>query len=169
MKRRSVLKWMAALPAAYALPLQGSTLPQTPLWENLKALQHHLLPGGDGAPSADAVNAAEYLHMTMRHQSFDHEVRDFILQGVGWIEYEATTLYGQSFAMLGTEEREGICRVLVDEYRRGEAWLSTLVTYTLEALLSDPLYGGNTDGIGWTWLDHVPGEPRPAKRFVHGV
>ncbi len=107
--------------------------------------------------------------MTMRHQSFDHEVRDFILQGVGWIEYEATTLYGQSFAMLGTEEREGVCRVLVDEYRRGEAWLSTLVTYTLEALLSDPLYGGNTDGIGWTWLDHVPGEPRPAKRFVHGV
>ena len=169
MRRRSVLKWMAVLTVAYALPLQGTVFPDTPIWRNLKAIQKHLLPGGNGAPSADDVHAAEYLHMTMQHESFDHEVRDFILQGVGWIEYEANTLYGRSFVMLNSEEREGVCQVLVGEYRRGEAWLSTLVTYTLEALLSDPIYGGNRGGIGWKWLAHVPGEPRPAKRFVHGV
>ena len=31
----------------------------------------------------------------------------------------------------------------------------------LEALLTAPAYGGNTDGIGWRWLEYVPGFPLP--------
>jgi gluconate 2-dehydrogenase gamma chain len=31
----------------------------------------------------------------------------------------------------------------------------------MEALLTDPAYGGNPGGIGWRWLQHVPGYPRP--------
>ena len=32
---------------------------------------------------------------------------------------------------------------------------------TLSSL--DPVYGGNPDGIGWKWLMHPPGFPRPPK------
>ena len=40
-------------------------------------------------------------------------------------------------------------------------WLSLLLTYLLEALLADPVYGGNPGGIGWQWLAHQPGFPTP--------
>ena len=43
----------------------------------------------------------------------------------------------------------------------GENWLSTLILYLMEALLTDPAYGGNPGGIGWRWLRHTPGYPRP--------
>ena len=53
-------------------------------------------------------------------------------------------------------------------FARRSRWLSTLITYTLEALLSDPLYGGNTNGIGWKWLGHDPGNPRPSADKIYG-
>lgn len=169
MQRRTILKWIAAAPVALTLPLKAETVPDTRVWKTLEALQGHLLPGGDGIPSAGQVRATPYLYMTMRHRSFDYEIRDFILQGALWAESEATSLYGRSFHDLKSEEKERVCQILLYEYGRGESWLSTLVSYTLEALLSDPIYGGNVDEAGWRWLGHVPGSPRPIKRFVHGV
>jgi gluconate 2-dehydrogenase gamma chain len=43
----------------------------------------------------------------------------------------------------------------------GKQWISTILRYILEALLTDPIYGGNPNAIGWKWLDHQPGFPRP--------
>ncbi|MCW5587404.1 MAG: gluconate 2-dehydrogenase subunit 3 family protein, partial [Chromatiales bacterium] len=43
----------------------------------------------------------------------------------------------------------------------GENWLSTLLSYLFEALLTAPAYGGNPNGIGWRWLSYVPGFPLP--------
>jgi gluconate 2-dehydrogenase gamma chain len=45
----------------------------------------------------------------------------------------------------------------------GENWLSLLLYYLFESLTLDPVYGGNPDGIGWHWLEHQPGFPRPTK------
>jgi gluconate 2-dehydrogenase gamma chain len=169
MQRRSVLKWIAAAPALLTLPLRAESVPDTRVWRTLEAVQQHLLPGGNGAPSAQQLHATQYLYMTMRHSSFDYEIRDFIFQGVHWAESEAVGSYGRSFTLLKPQEKEQVCQILLFEYGRGESWLSTLVSYTLEALLSDPIYGGNVDKAGWKWLGHVPGSPRPQKRFVHGV
>ena len=33
---------------------------------------------------------------------------------------------------------------------------------SVEALLADPVYGGNFDQTGWRWLSHQPGFPRPS-------
>ncbi|MDX1294798.1 MAG: gluconate 2-dehydrogenase subunit 3 family protein [Sulfurimonadaceae bacterium] len=169
MHRRSVLKWIAAAPVVITLPLKSETVPDTRIWKTLEAVQQHLLPGGNGAPSARQVRATNYLYMTMRHSSFDYEIRDFVLQGALWAESEAVGLYGRSFDLLKAGEQARICQILVHEYGRGESWLSTLISYTLEALLSDPIYGGNVDEAGWKWLGHVPGTPRPKQRFVHDV
>lgn len=169
MQRRSVLKWIAAVPFAGGLAHAGITVPTTWAWQTLAAMQEHLLPGGGERPSAASVNATAYLYMTMNHKSFDFEVRDFILLGTQWVDQEARSLYGLPFYRLEHDACEHICKILLNEYGRGEAWLSTVISYTLEALLGDPVYGCNTGGKGWKWLEHIPGEPRPSKRFVHGV
>ena len=51
----------------------------------------------------------------------------------------------------------------------GENWVSTLLFYICEALLTDPIYGGNPNGIGWAWLAHQPGFPRPSPEQSYGV
>ena len=45
----------------------------------------------------------------------------------------------------------------------GRSWITELLHYLFEALLTDPVYGGNPGGIGWKWLDHTPGFRRPSK------
>jgi len=169
MRRRNVLKWMAAVPAAWTLPLWGDVRPQTPLWTTLAALLDHLLPGAPGVPSAARIGAAEYLYATMRHPRFDFEIRDFIFEGASWVEQASQSGYGRPFERLDASSREWILRLVLAENPRGTAWLSTLMNHLLEALLGDPIYGGNRGEAGWRWLGHTPGAPRPQKRYVFDV
>ena len=46
-----------------------------------------------------------------------------------------------------------------------EKWLSRLIYYTIEAMFSDPIYGGNTHELGWTSTLHTTGNPRPMKKY----
>jgi hypothetical protein len=46
-----------------------------------------------------------------------------------------------------------------------EKWLSRLIYYTIEAMFSDPIYGGNTYELGWTSTLHTTGNPRPMKKY----
>jgi len=42
-----------------------------------------------------------------------------------------------------------------------------MMSYLIEALLSDPVYGGNKDQKGWLWLEHIPGFPTPGPDKVY--
>jgi len=42
-----------------------------------------------------------------------------------------------------------------------------MLTLIFEALLLDPIYGVNTNNIGWNWLNHDPGVPRPNKENMY--
>jgi len=45
----------------------------------------------------------------------------------------------------------------------GNDWLWYIINHAFEAMLSDPVYGANTNEIGWKWLNFIPGEPRPPR------
>ena len=45
--------------------------------------------------------------------------------------------------------------------------MNRVLSYILEALATDPIYGGNTNEIGWDWLEHQPGMPRPSTTNKH--
>ena len=79
----------------------------------------------------------------------------------------STKKYRRGFTQLNNNEREQLLRLIAGS-EAGENWLSTLLLYIFEALLSDPVYGGNTGEAGWQWLAHTPGFPRPLvnKTFV---
>ena len=67
---------------------------------------------------------------------------------------------------LNTDEKEKVLRQ-IEGSRAGSRWLSLMMTYLLEALLSDPVYGGNKDQKGWQWLEHIPGFPTPTTDQVY--
>ena len=46
-----------------------------------------------------------------------------------------------------------------------KSWVSKLTYYGIEAMFSDPLYGGNTNQITWSSTNHSIGYPRPVKTY----
>lgn len=129
-------------------------------WKTLTAVQQHMLPATADAPGAGDIGAITYLRNSIENDDADGEDRDFIFKGVGWLNELTRETYQQPFVALDETQRESMLR-RIEESRAGENWLSLLLTYLLEALLADPVYGGNTDGRGWDWLEHQPGYPTP--------
>lgn len=129
-------------------------------WAVLEAVQAHLLPTEPDAPGAVEVNALPYLRLMLGEPGRDLADRIFIRDGVKNLERLTNEKFGNTFSKLSIPQRETVLRNFETE-QGGSGWISSMLDYVLEALLTDPVYGGNPDGIGWRWLDHTPGFPRP--------
>ena len=117
--------------------------------------------------AARTINATTYLKFVLDAPDTDPDTREFILDGVDWLNRLAVARYTGVFANCDPAEQQSLIAGIAKS-QAGERWLAFLVTYLIEALLSDPVYGGNPNGIGWQWLQHTPGFPRPPanKRYV---
>jgi len=129
-------------------------------WKTLAAVQQHMFPAAEGIPGAGDIQATVYLHTAIENPAADGEDREFLFNGVGWLNELTQDQYQQGFVALDEQQREDTLRK-IEQSQAGRNWLSLLLTYLLEALLADPVYGGNPDGIGWQWLAHQPGYPTP--------
>jgi len=148
-----------SLSALFPLPLSAST-DNTHIWSTIEAVQGHLFPTEENAPGAAEIKALEYLKFVVTDKTLNKEDREFILKGAGWLEGMAQQLQDTTFVKLDEDSREKVLRRIAAS-DAGENWLSTLLLYIMEALLTDPVYGGNSNQVGWRWLQHVPGFPRP--------
>lgn len=132
------------------------------------AVQTHLFPAGLNSPGAVDINAAAYLEWVITTPGIDPDVRNTIVNGVGRVEDASRERFDSPFHTLDDKQRERLLRYLADNTRWGEAWLSLMLYYIIEALLSDPAYGSNPDEVGWRWLKHQPGFPRPSVEKIYG-
>lgn len=131
-------------------------------WLTLSVVQEHLFPADKDSPGASDIQALAYLRAMMDTPDFDKEDAILIHNGVGWLNDLSKQLHAKTFIQLDSETKEKVLR-RIESSRAGSRWLSMLLTYLLEALLTDPVYGGNPNGIGWTWLQHQPGFPTPSE------
>lgn len=129
-------------------------------WPTLGAVLEHLLPSEPDSPGAKEIHALDYLRFVVADTRVDPEQRNFILQGNRWLDDLAREKDGRPFLELDFDGKDKLLRQ-VTRSSAGENWVSTLLTYLFEALLTAPAYGGNTDRIGWRWLQYVPGFPLP--------
>ena len=167
LNRRDFIRVLAMAAASYPLSSlainrkNNNTLPskQEP-WVTLFEVQEHLFPTEENSPSAQDIKALEYLQNMMNIPSFDLEEKTLINNGVGWLNDLAKQQYSKVFIKLSFEEKEKILR-RIESSNAGARWLSLILTYLIQALLTDPIYGGNPKDIGWKWLNHQPGFPRP--------
>ncbi len=134
----------------------------------VRAVQKHLFPRGPDSPGAAEINATAYLETAITAPGIDPDTRNTIVNGIGRLQDASRERFDALFDDLEFGQREPLLRYLADETRWGRAWLSLLLYYIFEALLSDPVYGGNPDGIGWQWLEHQPGFPRPPADKIYG-
>jgi len=132
-----------------------------PEWQTLAAVQEVLFPAGEDIPGAGDIGATVYLHAAIENPNADGEDKDFIFRGIGWLNDLTQEQHKKTFVQLSVEQQEKIIQLIVKS-RAGRNWVSTLLTYTLEALLADQVYGGNKNQAGWKWLQHQPGYPAPS-------
>jgi len=166
--RRRFIQGMSALSAGMLLPVstqsktqtRSTTMPQQTPWPTIAAVQEQLFPAEADSPGANDINAASYLKNMLEDAEHDEDERDFILNGPSWLNDLAKTEFKKPFTQLDASQRELLLQRIALT-NAGENWLSLLLVYIFEALLSSPIYGGNPDGIGWRWLEHNPGFPQP--------
>ena len=172
--RRHFLQGMSAISAGMVLPVSSiaksqsrtATTPQQEPWPTIEAVQEHLFPSEADSPGARDINAAAYLKSLLDDTEHDQDERNFVLNGPTWLNELAKADYQKSFIQLNENQRELLLQRIARS-EAGENWLSLLLLYIFEALLSSPVYGGNPDGIGWRWLEHNPGFPQPTSSISY--
>lgn len=135
-------------------------------WLTLASVQQHLFPADDSSPGAEDIMAIRFLQNILEAPDTDSEHKKFILNGVDWLNQLSVKQYQTTFLQLEDTAKETLLR-RVETSKAGSRWLSSMLTYLIEALLSDPVYGGNKDAIGWNWLQHIPGFPTPQAHQVY--
>jgi len=175
MARRTFLLRMAGGSLAALFPLrfvaaegESGGLGEADRWRIIGEVQNHLFPSEENAPGAREINALAYLQWVVTDDNLTEEHRAFLLRGADWVEDKSLELGVGAFIEADEGQRERILRQVADS-EVGNNWLSTVMLYIFEALLTDPAYGGNPDGIGWKWLGHTPGFPRPTADKRYGV
>lgn len=135
-------------------------------WSTLSAVMEHLFPASENTPGASDILAIQFLQNMLNTPDADEDEKQFILNGANWLNDMASKHHKQRFVELNAQAKESILRQ-IEQSNAGERWLSLMLTYLIEALLSDPVYGGNPEGSGWQWLQHQPGFPRPTVDKVY--
>ncbi len=125
------------------------------------AVQQHMFPEGSTIPSAKSFNAIGFLNETVSHSSFDKDIRKFIIDGSEKLQKREKS----RFLHYNSKEMEIALRSY-EETSYGSGWLDRIVLLCLEGLLSDPIYGGNSEQSGWKALQTRGGEPRSTSRYI---
>lgn len=178
--RRRFLSLGALAGLSTAIPLQSCLLdikPEplakrdpnvlSPLeWDTLLAVQEVLFPHEKDSPGAIDINAAGYFQWVLVDPMLDPAEIKFKKNGLTWLEEESQELFTMSFINLNDKDQNKVLESIA-EHSWGRSWISVMLKHIFEALLSDPIYGANTDEKGWKWLDYQPGIPRPVKNKIY--
>ncbi|MBA1438496.1 MAG: gluconate 2-dehydrogenase subunit 3 family protein [Epsilonproteobacteria bacterium] len=133
----------------------------TTLAHTLKVLQYDLVPK---AKEMD-LNVNSYIFMLLRHKRVRQSDKEFLKNGVKWLNEEAVNTYQKEYAKLAQNQRQTLLKKVSQE-GWGEDFLADVMRYTFEAMLSDPVYGVNKNELAWKWLDFEGGLPRPQKGCI---
>ncbi|MDM8566233.1 gluconate 2-dehydrogenase subunit 3 family protein [Candidatus Halobeggiatoa sp. HSG11] len=131
-------------------------------WQIMAQVQEHLFPSEENAPGAKDVYATAWLHNALLMPNVDQKHIQFIRNGLINLEKLSQTSFQKELLTLDEAQRETLLREY-EQNHTGNAWIREILRYIFEALLSDPVYGSNHDGIGWKWLKHKHGFPLPPK------
>jgi gluconate 2-dehydrogenase gamma chain len=130
---------------------------------DLDAIFMRLFPDDGNGPSANDLNVTTYLEWAMTDENnISDGDPDFIAKGIGWLNQLSQDNLGKKFRNVSEIQQDELITQTVKS-DVGENWVAILLYYVVEALTLDPFYGGNTNQIGWQWLEYQGGFPNPVQ------
>lgn len=164
-KSRRVFLKNSFLTSVIFLTCSGELFGAVTPMQMISLVQKDLFPDTANTPKSDDINASYYLNKILNHSRVTEQDKDFIRSGVKWLNEECVQKYKKVYTKLSASERQNILQE-ISQSGWGDSWLRTIMTYLLEAMLGDPIYGGNKNQSGWKWLNHKSGLPRPIKAIL---
>ena len=119
-----------------------------------------IFPKTSTMPSAKEFKALEYLVKNISAKAFDDEDKTFIIKGTN--DFMGSF---PEFRTLNKNEKKELIFQIIQNNDYAKSWISKLSYYGIEAMFSDPLYGGNSNQRGWLSVNHNIGYPRPIKLY----
>lgn len=136
--------------------------------EILSIVQEFLFPNDGNGPGTKQIKSLEYLQWVLLDPEIDKEEAQYIRNGIAWVNETAEEEKSIPFLKLSKKNQQEVL-AFIAKTEWGESWYSVLLTFIFEALLSDPIYGGNKNEIAWQWLNHKPSVPRPKEEQKYGL
>ena len=132
----------------------------------LQALQLVLFPKEGNGPSALEVNSDKWLVYILNDAREPQREKDFIVEHLEGLNQLSKETHKVSYDLLSIGQQEDLLERFFEE-KTPKRWGSRMLTFIFEALLLDPLYGVNPNNVGWIWLNHNPGMPRPNEKNMY--
>jgi len=128
--------------------------------EVTQKIQSVLFPNDGNGPSVIEINAYAHILWVLSDNHKDEESKQYIMKGMNWVDDTSQENYGRPFSDLAQIEIEELVDFMA-KTNWGSSWLSIMLTLIFEALSLDPIYNINSNQVGWKWLEHQSGTPRP--------
>lgn len=156
MKRRVFIKFASVSTLLFSSTISIAKSINKDTLAVLDEVYEILFPKTNNMPSSKEFGALEFLVKNINHKSFDDYDKNLVLQGTKDFHNSFP-----NFLTINKKEKNQIIQEIINTNEYAQSWLSKLIYYGLEALLSDPLYSGNKNQIGWKSVNHKIGYPRP--------
>jgi len=162
--RRNFLK-AGLLSSVIFLASQDKLFGATTTLHTLSIMQKDLLYDAKNMPSYNEINPNKYLTLIFNHSRIDDDEKKYLRDGAKWLNEEAVEMYKKTYVSLDANKRQ---RVLISfsSHEWGESYIHKVLSYMMESMLGDPIYGGNKNGSGWAFLNHVGGSPSPKEPYL---
>jgi gluconate 2-dehydrogenase gamma chain len=174
--RRSWLKTMLLGGIAVQLPwlqscdIKTETTPEQPQldgqdifkpleMENIHCLHNIIVPADGNGPSAADVESANYFAWMLVQPLYVENSKTYFIDN--WIKISdlCKETYQVEIKDLTPNQQQAFMLTLT-ESGWTRSFISKMTSVIFEAMLFDPIYGFNPNGIGWEWLEVTPGQPR---------
>ena len=160
MKRRNFIKFTTISAILFSTNISiAKNIPNKTLLV-LDEVLNIIFPKTSFMPSAKEFKALEYLIKNISHKTFDNEDKTLILDGTK----DFISSFPQ-FLTLNEKEKKELIFEIIKNSAYAKSWVSKITYYGIEAMLSDPIYGGNFNQIAWNSVNHAVGIPRPLKTY----
>ncbi len=150
---------VAILVGVAAKKYAQSNNPSTDTYKIIEALINHMFADSNGYVTSK-LNVVGYFKGVLKDTRISIDQRHYLINGTRWLDETAEEEYDKSFLKLTHDEKERLLKK-ISMLRWGDSWLYKVMGYYFETAFSDPIYGGNINGVGWKWLAYEPGFPRP--------
>ena len=160
MKRRNFIKFTTISAILFSTNISiAKNIPNKTLLV-LDEVLNIIFPKTSNMPSAKEFKALEYLIKNISHKTFDNEDKTLILDGT-------KDFIGSfpEFLTLNNNEKKELIFEIIKNSAYAKSWVSKITYYGIEAMFSDPIYGGNFNQIAWKSVNHAVGIPQPLKTY----
>ena len=160
MKRRNFIKFTTISAILFSTNISiAKNIPSQTLLV-LDEVLNIIFPKTSTMPSAKEFKALEYLIKNISHKTFDNEDKTLILDGTK----DFISSFPQFLTSNEKEKKELIFEIIKNS-AYAKSWVSKITYYGIEAMFSDPIYGGNFNQIAWKSINHAVGIPQPLKTY----